>query len=143
MIIRTARHERFTILANETVRDHRLSWRARGLLCYLLSLPDNWSTNSDHLANAGREGRDAVRSALRELEAAGYLRRQRRQDAAGRWVTESFIYDRPLSTELPTADDGKPVVGQSGVNRTTYEEIPTVVVRELLQVGPSEPVDNW
>lgn len=98
----------FTIMANETIRDATLSYKARGLLLYLLSLPDDWTVSSEHLARVSeRDGRDAVRTGLDELERAGYLKRWRHQDERGRWINESIIYDRPVDKHTPAVD--KPV----------------------------------
>src|SRR4051812_34581924 len=73
-IIRISKHERaFLTVANATVQDARLSWGARGLLVYLLSLPDDWDIRVSHLTNQGDAGRDAVRRMLRELHALGYV----------------------------------------------------------------------
>jgi len=92
----------FTIMANETIRDATLSYKARGLLLYLLSLPDDWTVSSEHLARVSeRDGRDAVRTGLDELEQAGYLKRWRHQDERGRWINESIIYDRPQPVDKP------------------------------------------
>lgn len=123
MIIRAPRPDtHYTVLHNATIRDTRLTWKARGLLAYLLSLPDNWRVSSEHLRRVGPDGRDAVRTALTELEAAGYLRRTRHQDPrTGRWTTLTTVYDRPCeqpapqSTDTPTTDDGLSGAGQSGV----------------------------
>jgi hypothetical protein len=83
----------FTIIHNATLRDSRLSWRARGLLAYILSLPDNWTIASGHLEQQAAEGREAVRSALRELETYGYLTRHRFHRADGTWGYETIVYD--------------------------------------------------
>lgn len=135
MIVRSKRPDHhFSIVDNATIRDHRLSWRARGLLVYLLSMPDGWTVRSEHLAAQGTEGRDAIRSALRELEANGYLVRRKYQDAGGRWRSDSIIYDRPtLSTDLPTAEDGLPVVGKPVDLVSTNEEELTVGVTTQVQ----------
>jgi len=89
----------FTILANGVVRDHRLSYRARGVLAYVLSMPDHWATSSVHLARVAREGRDAIRTALRELETVGYMRRYKQQNERGHWQTVTVIYDSPTLCE--------------------------------------------
>ena len=43
MIVRGPRPDRFTIVDNEILRNHALSFKARGLLAYLMSMQDNWS----------------------------------------------------------------------------------------------------
>lgn len=110
----------WTSIPNETLEDRRLSWRARGILAYLLSRPANWETDSERLAAIAKEGRDAVRTALTELERARYLFRVKIQGQGGLWATEYVLYDRPLDAgtapgwappldvdaSLPAAPDG-------------------------------------
>lgn len=97
----------WTALPAKLLGDDDLSFRALGVLAYLLSRPPGWETDSKRLA-AGkrREGRDAIRSALKELEAAGYLHRVKVRRPAGmtldgRYVggqitTEYFVSDHPV-----------------------------------------------
>ncbi|MDO4649804.1 MAG: helix-turn-helix domain-containing protein, partial [Eubacteriales bacterium] len=59
------------------LRDPNLSLRAKGLLAMCLSLPDDWVYNISGLTLLCKEGRDAVMTVLKELEANGYLSRQR------------------------------------------------------------------
>jgi len=100
VIVRSARpSSHFTVLSNQVIRDRRLSWRARGILVYLLSQPDNWRTTSAHLASTGQEGRDSVRNALQELETVGYLVRQKHQDGRGRWTTAVYVFDDPQNPQ--------------------------------------------
>lgn len=95
-IVRSPRLERdFTILPNRALRDPYLSYRARGVLAYVLSMPDNWRTNSTTLARQGREGRDAVRTAIDELIEAGYARRVKARNDDGTFATELHFHDRP------------------------------------------------
>jgi len=107
MIVRSPRPTAdYTVVANAIVRDASLSYRARGLLILLLSMPDNWETSSMWLAARAPEGRDAVRKALKELETRGYLRRVRTRDDMGRVRLITMVYDTPAT------GDGKPVAGK-------------------------------
>lgn len=67
------------------LQDERLSFRALGILAHLLSLPDQWRTSATRLAAQRKEGRDAVETALAELDGAGYLSRRRIQYRNGTW----------------------------------------------------------
>jgi len=114
-IVRAPRPEsQFTQLRNDVLRDKRLSFRARGILAWILSQPDNWATDADRLAREGTEGRDAIRTALRELRGAGYVVQARRQNDLGRWVTDTLVYDTPQETAGQT-EGGKPAVGSPDV----------------------------
>lgn len=128
-IIRVAKRRRFTVLDNTAVEDDRLSFRALGLLVFLLSKPDDWSVNVNHLAGTHTEGREAVRTAVRELEAAGYVRRARVNNpvtGAIEWGCE--VHETPIAQE-PV--DGSP----SPRNPTTGE--PTTGEPPLLKTdGP-------
>lgn len=91
--IRVGKRERFTIVPRETVNDPRLSFRARGVLLWLLDKPDDWHTNADQIAQVGREGRDAVRAALKELLDAGYMRRNQFRLPNGKWASEVTVFE--------------------------------------------------
>lgn len=71
----------FTQVYNKAARDKRLSRRARGLLVELLSHRDGFGVSIEGLVAQGPEGRDAIRSAIAELEKYGYLHRERERDA--------------------------------------------------------------
>jgi hypothetical protein len=96
-IIRTHKNKNNPyFLANKALfEDARLSWRARGIMAYLLSKPDDWEVRVKDLQARGDCGRDAIRSALSELEEYGYLhrRRQNRQGGQFDWIYE--IYESP------------------------------------------------
>ncbi|MBA1337203.1 MAG: hypothetical protein HPY66_3640 [Firmicutes bacterium] len=87
-IVRVHKKENPYVIIDKTgVSDTRLSWKARGLLCYLLSKPDDWKVNVKHLANQGPDGERATRSGLKELERYGYMVTRPVRDDKGR-ITE-------------------------------------------------------
>lgn len=106
MIVRSARpRANFTILDNAVIRNPDLSFKARGILAYLLSLPDGWRIDRDQLARQSTDGQTSIRSGLAELEQARYIRRVKRQDNAGRWSTLTIVYDTPQPVDNPV-DNG-------------------------------------
>ena len=62
----------FTILDNEVLRDNNLSFKAKGLLCVIMGLPDIWDCTVKGIAAISTEGETAVRSTIKELKDAGY-----------------------------------------------------------------------
>lgn len=99
MIIRGPIDQNFVAVMNATARDDRLSFRARGVLTYLLSLPPDGETTIVEVAKKGREGRDAVGAAMRELAECGYLRRVVTRTARGRLRTDTIVYGTPQAAE--------------------------------------------
>lgn len=95
----------YTLMANYHLRDKRLTLKAVGLLSKMLSFNDGWKFSTNGLAAICKEGPDAIRSALNELEDNGYLVRQRQRDSKGRISNTVFdIYEEPHST-FPDKDN--------------------------------------
>jgi len=110
MIIRVVKRTNPYVMIDKTsLEDARLSFRAKGILAYLLSRPDNWSPNRDQLAAISKEGRDAVAAALRELTKFGYFERRRERCEDGTFAYIGVIYEVPRSTA-----DGESGNGESG-----------------------------
>ena len=111
-IIRAPRPEgSYTLVRDEVLRDSRLSYRARGVLVAILSRPDNWATSAEQLASEGSEGRDAIRTALKELEDADYIERRLVQGEGGRWSTQTVVFDRPQGASAPAPEKPSSVAG--------------------------------
>jgi len=97
----------FTQIPNAWLRDDRLSLKAKGLLAQLLSHSAGWSVTTRSLAEVNGCGRDAISTAVRELEEAGYL--QRRQDRSEDGAFSEVIWEtsEPLAG-LPLPDYPSP-----------------------------------
>ena len=76
-VLRKEKKSNFTVIDNAIFKDYRLSFKAKGLLCQMLSLPDNWEYSVEGLAKLTSDGTSAITSGLKELEDAGYFRRER------------------------------------------------------------------
>jgi len=86
----------FTVIQNSIIDDSTLTWKARGLLIFILSKPDHWRTNMKHLAAQSSDGYFSVQSGMAELEERGYIRRVKAQDKSGRWSTTTIVHDHPV-----------------------------------------------
>ncbi|MFD8482404.1 hypothetical protein [Kitasatospora sp. NPDC059673] len=115
-IHRSAQSSESTAIANDILQNCDLSFVARGVLAYLLSLPDDSWESAKNLADTGIEGRATIKRATDELKAAGYYRLVKRRLPAGRIVSEIHVHDTP---QLPSDTDApgteKPGAGAASV----------------------------
>ena len=104
-VFRVERTGDYTVMSNFHLKDKRLSLKAKGLLSQMLSLPDDWDYTLSGLCFINRESKDAIRSAINELERAGYIRRRQTIDATGKFgANEYSIYERPI-TDVPSSEN--------------------------------------
>jgi hypothetical protein len=141
-IIRVHKSANFSVLNNQGLRDARLSFGARGILAYLLTKPDDWTVLSKDLVAESPHGRDAILKMLQELEACGYLKRERTRGADGRygWLTEVF----------ETPELAKEHAKQQANDESPKSDFPTQVkptTKEILTKekggGTTSPKTQW
>lgn len=114
-IYRVKKDSNYVVLNNTGLRDPQLSWKAKGLLAYMLSMPDDWQFYDEELEKHARDGRDSLKSAIKELRLSGYFKRVPKQGEGGRlvgWETVVFETPQPVDSNdrLPeNPSDGKPV----------------------------------
>lgn len=106
-IVKRNRSKNFAIIPNQIANDSRLSFEARGLLCYLLAKPGDWQVHVNGIRAAGRIGRDKTYRILQELAEAGYLERIPKRGAHGRFASYDYSRLRGRATRLRSAD-GRP-----------------------------------
>ena len=137
-VFRVERTHDYTVMSNFHLKDKRLSLKAKGLLSQMLSLPDDWDYTLSGLCFINRESKDAIRSAINELERAGYIRRRQTTDATGKFGSNEYsIYERPItdspslgspSSEKPTTEKPiaeKPLLrNQVPKNKILTDQIP-------------------
>lgn len=99
----------YTVMSNHHLRNKALSLKSKGLLSMMLSLPEDWNYTTRGLSKICKEGTDSIGSALKELEQAGYIVRNRLRDSKGKITdVEYFIYETPHSRGPDTPDKSPP-----------------------------------
>ena len=94
----------YTTMSNRHFQDKRLSYKAKGLLSLMLSLPEEWDYSVQGLMKLSRDGKESVMSGINELEDCGYLIRTQEKDESGRFTGYDYaVYEHPFS-ENPSAE---------------------------------------
>ncbi len=164
-IIRTSKNKEnpYTMINRKGLNDSRLSFKARGILAYLLDKPDNWQVVVQDLVNNAPEGRTAIYSGLKELEKFGYLKRAPVRDEKKRFLGyESIVYEEPTESCPKETDTGEtpenkafsPYAGNLNTGNPNTENLPLTitdinntekkqqqdpVVNDLLKLGVKKP----
>ena len=126
-VFRVERNTGYTVMSNHHLRNKELSLKAKGLLSQMLSLPEDWDYTLAGLSYINRESIDAIRTAVWELEKAGYITRRQGRDEKGKMTAiEYTIYEQPQPPELdcpvlenPTADN--PILENPTTDNPTSE----------------------
>lgn len=95
-VFRINKNDNYTVMSNYHLKDKNLTYKAKGLLSFMLSLPDDWDYSMNGLVAISKENISAIRSALKELEKNHYLIRTRHQKSNGQFEYDYTIYEKPL-----------------------------------------------
>lgn len=124
-IVRVRKRENpFVQIDRRVFEDHSLSWKAKGILGYLLSKPDNWKIYIADLAKKAKDGRDSVRTGLKELEERGYVQKVRMRTENGKFAGWEYqVFETPINPEVATY--GKTEIGKSDFGKSDFGESDT------------------
>ena len=90
----------YTIMSNYHLRDKSLSYKAKGLLSFMLSLPEDWDYSLNGLVAISKESRDGIRSILKELQEQHYLEIEKYRNDKGLFEYNYLIYEIPHYIKL-------------------------------------------
>ena len=128
-ILRHRLDREFTVIPNAAIRRSGLSLKGVGLLCTLLSLPDDWAFSIAGLCSiCARDKRDGISTALKELEGAGYLIRERSRRPDGTvgdavWTVSDAPMSENPAQDSPTQDSPTLENPQLQINDGTKERV--------------------
>lgn len=112
-IIRVKKNGNFTIMSNVHLRDKRLSWKAKGLLSYILSLPDDWELYQKELVNHSSDGLQSTRTAFNQLVELGYITKHQHRNEEGKFGDVEYTVFEHGNTEMRKTEIGKPEIGKT------------------------------
>ena len=119
-VFRIEKTRDYTVMSNHHLRDMSLSLKAKGLLSLMLSLPENWDYTMKGLARICKDGIDSISGGIRELEAHGYLIRERVRNENGQLGSiEYTILEQP---KQPAPIQGKPIRENPTLDTPVQEE---------------------
>ena len=136
-VFRVEKNRGYTVMSNHHLRNPDLSLKAKGLLSQMLSLPENWDYTLKGLSSINKESIDAIRTAVWELEKAGYITRRQGRDEKGKMTAiEYTIFEQPQPPQLENPTTDNPVLENPMSDNPTTEnpvsENPTQLNKELL-----------
>lgn len=102
------------------IYDSNLSAKAKGILLYLLSRPDDWQVHEWEMLEHFSDGRDSIRAGVKELINSKYLQRSQNRTQEGKFTSMHYdVFESPMVSNQITAD-GKTVDGKSDTTNIDY-----------------------
>jgi DNA-binding MarR family transcriptional regulator len=116
---------RYGVIPNEILNSEKLSLKAKGLFAYLQSKPNEWKFSISRMSSQLKEGKDAIRDAIKELEKFGLLKRIPVKDKRGKWLGYNYelsekIKENP-SSENPTTGNPSSVFSDT-ISKKEYSK---------------------
>jgi DnaD/phage-associated family protein len=107
----------FVIVHKTFVFDERLSAKAKGILLYFLSRPDDWQIYTSEVVKHMSDGQKSINNGIKELIECGYVHRKQKRSESGVFNGyEYLVYEKP--TEMPLSENGKTENGLSENGKT-------------------------
>ena len=151
-VFRVEKTKDYTVMSNYHLQDPNISLKAKGLLSYLLSLPDNWQYTVAGIASQCKEGKEAIRNALQELEEARYMVRRQLHNKDGSFGGNEYVIyevpvdDSPLSGNPSTVNPStgnplteNPTEQNTNIQNTKYYIYPPISPQEGDGCGEVKP----
>ena len=116
-IVRVNKTQNYTVMSNTHLKDDRLSWKAKGIHSYILSLPDDWKVILEHLKTVSTDGRDSTTAGIKELYKYRYWQKYPvyQDGKIVEWITE--VYEEPF----PENEKIKSIIYKENIKVINYE----------------------
>ena len=118
-VFKIEKNQNYTVMSNHHLRDRNLSYKAKGLLSFMLSLPDDWDYSLAGLCSISKESRDGIRSILKELQEHHYVEIEKVRGYKGYFEYNYLIYEVPhfISLENEQSNPDMEITTQINTNK--------------------------
>ena len=139
-VFKIEKNQNYTVMSNHHLRDRNLSYKAKGLLSFMLSLPEDWDYSLAGLCSISKENRDGIRSILKELQEHHYVEIEKVRGYKGYFEYNYLIYEVPhfisLENEQSNPDMENPHMDTPNVETTT--QINTNIINTKKQIDKDD-----
>lgn len=104
-LIRVKKDNNFTTINNEFIFNKNLSLKAKGLLCHILALPNDWTLYVEEVGKWHKDGKTSIYSAFKELNANGYMKREQIRDSKGKIIKWNYLVFEKPHTDYQDVDN--------------------------------------
>jgi len=94
-VIRVIKNKNYTTISNQLFKNKTISLKAKGLMAYLLSLPNDWNLSINGIVACSKEGRRSIGNTIKELISAGYIERKQVRDKGKFIGYDYFVFEQP------------------------------------------------
>ena len=139
-VFKIEKNQNYIVMSNHHLRDRNLSYKAKGLLSFMLSLPEDWDYSLAGLCFISKESRDGIRSILKELQEHHYVEIEKVRGYKGYFEYNYLIYEVPhfisLENEQSNPDMENPHLDTPNVETTT--QINTNIINTKKQIDKDD-----
>lgn len=134
VIRRAKRDTHFVQMDKRALQDVKLSWKAKGILAYLLSLPDDWQIYLKELQLHSTDGKDSTTNGFDELIERKYVVRTKKRkiiDGKKSGLFDGYDYvvsDTPIEIDLTLPCEGNPITVKPTSGKPTSENPQLVII---------------
>lgn len=143
--IRIEKTKNYTVMSNQHLRDKKLSLKAKGLLSYMLSQPEDWDYTIEGLSKTSTDGTTSIRSTLKELQNNRYLEVEKIRNKKGIYESIYTIYEMPQKKKSCLNEPELIFhTGQSNVdNQRQLNTIKKILKKDKKKESPKSAYNNY
>ena len=137
-VFKIEKNKDYTVMSNYHLRDKSLSYKAKGLLSFMLSLPEDWDYSLNGLVAISKESKDGIRSILKELQEHHYIEIEKVRGDKGYFEYNYLIYEIPHFRNIEKINPGMENPYMDNPDMETTTQINTNIINTNKQIDKDD-----